>query len=855
MAHPGSPHTRPQLRQRKPSRRSFESRSAFKRQSAAGPDLDSILTRAVISAWLIIFVTYETGGVTSWSFALFLAVLVAAAAGTARAVAAVAKGKEAFRAARAGVLMALALTIPVLFDPHTHEAFDLPKYTVLVIGTLVITGLEVAGAVRTGRLPHVRPGLAALITAWAAWTAVSTFASVDMRLSLLGYRGSYDGLYATLAFSVIALSTAEAFDVGDIPRVMGVLAIAAGSVVATYGLVQLHDFTVHGAPWDFVHWKVGAPNVFSTLGNPNHLGGYVAIALPICLLSGMASPAKWARRGLFLLCATMLLLLLQSGARGGWAATIAAAAVLAAGMWPEIRRRPRVPAIAGLAAVAVGIALVADGGRHFMGAKFSRLITFHGTASGRLDLWDASLRIGAAHPLTGTGPDTFAYVFPRYETAAWAHHLGFQYTSNGAHDIFMNVLADRGAVGLAILLGVVAWAAIAAIRTFRGLRAWATSAEALPRRVSSPKQPRPEPALDVAGHGPARRDPVRRDPAIRRRSENARLQCNGAGLEADRLMLVALVAGLAAFLVQDLFNTEQIALAFSWWLLLGCLSVLAGSSGASRKWALPARFRKTTFSGDSGNGNLPQGSGQPDALEVSADPASGAASGKEHPGPTAEKRYATRTRSRRSKPPRAGGNTGSPHKNWRLRGPLVLACTCLAMATAVTFLAYGTDGPWRADHNYWAATTAQSLYSRAARAGATTTQLSSLASAFFTAVNRAAALDPWEGTYPARAGITLAAAGTAPSAAGTTASAKKHDLVQARSFFERAVRAVPLSSPYHYELAEVLVDLAPLEPGNARGMLLNAEAQERLAVHWTPENPVYSRYLATIRRKLQAAVQ
>ena len=813
----------PRRKKRKSSRRSFESHSALGpgQQSAPTLSLPARLIRAVAVAWLIIFLVYEAHAFTSWSFALFLAALVAASAATVYATTVTLKGKEAFRAARAGVLMVLALVIPILFDPHTHEAFDLPKYTVLVAGALVIAGLEVAGAVRTGHLPLLRPGIVALMAAWALWTTVSTFTSVDVHLSLLGYRGSYDGLYATLAFSVIVLSTAEAFDPADIPRVIGVLGIAAGSVVATYGLVQLHDFTLHGTPWDFVHWKAGVPNVFSTLGNPNHLGGYLAIILPTCLLGAIASSQKWTRRGLYLLCAVMVVLLLQSGTRGGWAAAIAAAAVLTVGMWPEIRQRPRIPILAGITAVAGGIILVAIAGTHFMGAKFSRLATFHSTTSGRLDLWDAALHIGVAHLLTGTGPDTFVYVFPRYETAAWAHHLGFKYVSNGAHDIFMNVFADRGLIGLTIIVTIIAYAAIIASKTFWNLRAAERSGESATSAIIHNDTDK-TPALE--------RGRVReRARASKKESMVARVW---AGPTAGRMVLVAVVAGITAYLVQDLFNTEQIALAFSWWLLLGCLLVLAGASDSSGK---PAPYASSVFDTSS----------RLQDKQAFSTPSSSTPS-KNHTSSTIFGRWGLQSIHNK-----ADCNLPARHPKNRVRRHVLLACTCLAMAAIVATLAYGADGPWRADHDYWAATTVQSLYPKAARAGATETTLSALTRTFFTDINRATMLDPWEGTYPALAGDLLAAAGTAQHT-GVSSNARRHDLVQAKSYLERAVRAVPISSPYHYELAEVMVDLAPYEPSASRFILKDAESQARLAVHWTPENHVYSRYLALIKSKLKS---
>ncbi len=734
------------------------------------------LIRATAVAWLLILIAYEGGIFTSWSFALFLAVLVAAIAGTAIVTVDMVRGKEALRAARAVIIIALALIIPILFDPHTHEAFNLPKFTVLVIGALMIGSLEVVDAVRNWRIPPFRVGLLVLICAWVASGILSTLTSIDVHLSLLGYRSSYDGLYAILAFAVIALGTAEAFDPPDIKRVIEVFGIAAGSVVAIYGLIQLHDFTMHVTPWDFVHWQSGAPNVFSTLGNPNDLGGYISMALPICMIAAKSSQQKVFRRGLYLLSAVMLIILLQSGARGAWVALLAGGVVLVYGMWPEIRRHPIAPI--GIACTVLGgMALVTTEGAHFIGAKFSRLLSSGGTVRGRLDLWDAGLHIGIAHPLAGTGLSTFVYVFPRYETAAWARQIGFAYTANGAHNMFVNVLADRGLTGLIIILAIVVYAALLSWKGYGKLRTAETAGDSPQNRGDNLSLPSSPKALRKSSQKP-------RTAKLRQSTTLSEM-----GATNSRLTLVAIVAALAAFLVQDMFNTEQIALAFSWWLLLGCLAVLVPP------------LRKST---------------------------------KHHAVTTSTNRVPNQNHSRRRS---------------YLSVPLAATITTIVLVVITAIAVYGITKPWRADHAYWAATEIQSTYAKTAKTGASATELASLSKSFFSDINRAIALNPWAGTYPAAAGVDLAAAGVTNDAR-TGVKTAKYNLTQAQSYMQRAVSAVPVASQYHYELAEILVALARLTPGHSRVLFKDAAVEEQAAVYWTPQNPVYSKYLATVEKLL-----
>jgi hypothetical protein len=121
--------------------------------------------------------------------------------------------------------------VPVIFDPHTGDVYNLPKYTLVVVAALALAGLWVVAAVHRRPLPLWRNGLQWLVGGIVVWTAVSAFAGVDTHVGLLGNYGSYDGLFLAAALGVVAMVTAEAFDVDDVRKVLAALAFAGGSVV------------------------------------------------------------------------------------------------------------------------------------------------------------------------------------------------------------------------------------------------------------------------------------------------------------------------------------------------------------------------------------------------------------------------------------------------------------------------------------------------------------------------------------------------------------------------------------------------------------------------------------------------
>jgi hypothetical protein len=732
-----------------------------------------------VPVWTVMLLLLATGAV-KWSFALFLGVLISAAIGTAWAASAVAKAKDALRAARAAVIMVLAAAVPVVFDPHSGDVFNLPKYTLTLIGALVLIGLWVVAAVNDRAVPRWRNGLQWVVAAVVAWTAISAFAGVDTHVSLLGNYGSYDGFYSAAAFGVIMMAAAEAFDAADIRKVLGVFAFAGGSVVVFYGLVQLHDTEFHGARWDFIRWNLGSfsNDIFSTFGNPNHLGGYLAMILPVAVVLGAMTKRWWWRAAAGVFAVVILVELVRTSARGAWVAAIAGFVIVALMLIPEIKRRPvlAVGSAAGVVVI-VGLGLAVEGKR-FLSHSLSTLFQSGGTTSvqQRYDIWSAAVHIAAHHPLTGIGPDAFALVYPQYQSAAWVAALGPNYLVNGAHDIFMNVLADQGFVGLLLFLALLVFIGLRSIGAWRRLR-----------------------AVELGDH----------DDALKTQAQ------------AHRITLAVASAATVAYIVQAVFNVQQVGLSFSFWLLVGGSTVIAQAVG------VPDTLRPASLVAAT-----PSFAGVEEEEVVGARPLSG-------PAPAFAPRSARRQAQRR---PSYGRHPDSVPW-WTLGVGAVVA-------VVVVFLALGADGPYRADHDYWAAYT--SLKQPAPGSGAaanTTNKPTQVGTVYFNDLKESFTLNPWEPTYPeGEVSILISAASRA-----TSASNALSDLVQAHELAVRATAEKPLWAPYPASEAEVDVDLSEVQPANAPADLAQAASEARQAVKDNPRDSANQALLSEVLAKQHPA--
>ena len=724
-----------------------------------------------VAFWVVTLLLWATGAVKG-GFAVFLATVLSAAVGTGYLAAAAAKGKQPLRGARAVLLVVLIAVVPVVFDPHTGDVFNVPKYTVVVIGALVLAGLWVVASVHNKAVPTWRNGLQWVVAALVAWTAVSAFTGLDVHVGLLGNYGSYDGLFSVACFGVVAMTAAEALDADGVRRALGTFAFCGGVVVVVYGLIQLHDIEVGGPKWDFITWTSGsfAQDFFSTFGNPNHLGGYLAMVLPAVLVLGLGAKRWPWRAASGLLALAVLIELVRTAARGAWVAAVAALVVLAVLLAPELKRRAVLSTASIAGVVVVAAAGMAVKGKRFLAQPLSSLFQTGGTSSveQRIEIWKAALRMALDHPVTGIGPDAFALVYPRYQSASWVAGLGPSYLVNGAHDIFMNLLADQGFVGLALFLVILLLIGLRAVGTWRRLR-----------RVEQDETTGPEPKHRAQVH---------------------------------RICLAVVSASIVAYLVQALFNVQQVGLSFLFWALVGMLASLALAAG------VPDTLRPGALVSN-GVGTSPMGA---------SDQAGGTPVGQTDKG-------------RRG--PSLAGARRRPAGRDQVPWPTLL--TAVGVTAAVVLLALGADGPYRADHDYWAAAT--SLGGTSSLTGTATTP-TAVGPTYFADMQRAMSLNPWEPTYPTAEATVLASAAThAPTAVDAGS-----DLLRARTLLVKAVADSPLGGTYSAAEAQVDLDLATIPSTGTRAELSTAVTLAHRAI---VDNPRDADFHQLLSRALAAQVK
>ncbi len=193
--------------------------------------------------------------------------------------------------------------------------------------------------------------------------------------------------------------------------------------------------------------------VYGNTAQPNHYANYITLGLlSLGLLHSRFSMRIWQTA---LLAAPMLFVMVLSGSRSSWLYLLCAA-----GLAYLSQRRDKTlrPLLYYALALVLGFGLM-----HLVvqipwleGATGSITATerlFGDNASGgiRLHLWREAALIFAQFPLLGAGFGQFA--FQHLQLAAEMHNPAIMGLYNNAHDLVMQIAAEAGLAGLAVLLG------------------------------------------------------------------------------------------------------------------------------------------------------------------------------------------------------------------------------------------------------------------------------------------------------------------------------------------------------------------------------------------------------------------
>ncbi len=340
-----------------------------------------------------------------------------------------------------GLALALLFVgVPLVLFPRMNEVFLLDKALVGCVAlVLLLAGMGREGAARLSATPLFR--LAAAYLVWmlgaSLFTATAPGEVLPAAIPLLLFLG--------------ALSTAILSSTGERRKAQAFLKVGAWGV-GLLGLGQAFGVDL-GISWTATF----DGRVFSTLGNPNYLAGYLSLLLPLSLvwvLEASTPGVRWANGALFVLLSSVFVLAAVRGAALALCFGVAAASLLAltraeGRAWAKSRWRWIAAALA-VGLLLGGLVMARQGGWDSFSLQGE-------TARQRLETWGVAWRMVKDRPWVGAGLGQFKVLVPAYQWRGAprddAGAVTAPYTlTDHVHNEFLQVGVEGGAVGLLFFL-------------------------------------------------------------------------------------------------------------------------------------------------------------------------------------------------------------------------------------------------------------------------------------------------------------------------------------------------------------------------------------------------------------------
>lgn len=354
------------------------------------------------------------------------------------------------------LFLGIIFLVPVYFAywQETFNVFDINKVTVARIGISLILFLWLVKAVLEEKIFYYRRSLLILTgLILLVYVFNGVIFSIKPQLSLWGNYERQQGIYSLLyywLFFVLLVSWLS--HKRQIKSLLG--AVVAGSVVVVlYGLAQKFG-------WDFLAWAKNEGRIFSSFGQPNFLGHYLVIVLPLTIYYAVVLVKnKWFKPLVLIVALMQLACLLFTTSRSAWLG-LAAAVMFGGGWWLWFKKKERLVVwfLAGMLLIVVGLNVVDHYNKNIPYlSRFSSIFSLsHDANKTRLFYWGAAqdiwLKSGPVRKMIGYGKDTQSSNYLSQYRTAWGVYEMINSFPDRAHNSVIDTILEFGLLGLFIFV-------------------------------------------------------------------------------------------------------------------------------------------------------------------------------------------------------------------------------------------------------------------------------------------------------------------------------------------------------------------------------------------------------------------
>jgi len=388
----------------------------------------------------------------------------------------------------------LFFLVPLVFSPINYELFEYPKMMLVYVLTAVIMVAWLGKMILQNNVYIKRTPLDIPILLYLISSILSTIFSIDPYTSVWGYYSrAHGGLMSTICYVLLYYAfvsnmnhcctvslfhcfknkkTEKKSSNGAINCLY--ILLASAFLVASYGILE--HFGI-----DAQYWVQDVQNrVFSTLGQPNWLGAFLAAIIFIPLGNIIREEKRYSLQttGYWLLLFTVYFLCLiftnsRSALLAFWLCFGLFTIII---FWVNKKVAGKTRPLQ-ILFISTLLSYLLLGGKTYQYLEklphWLRIFSgsspittteipelkygFHISESSEIRkvVWQGALKIWQHYPFFGSGLETFGYAYYNFRPASHNLLSEWDFLYNKAHNEFLNILACQGAIGLITYLGVI----------------------------------------------------------------------------------------------------------------------------------------------------------------------------------------------------------------------------------------------------------------------------------------------------------------------------------------------------------------------------------------------------------------
>ncbi len=395
--------------------------------------------------------------------------------------------------------LALFIT-PIVFTSYTSELFEIPKALFVYAIASTFFCLYILYSFASRKILFTKNSFLIFFLLFILAMGISTIFSTDQHLSTFGYYTRLNGsLLTTICYFIIFFVTSSLISKKESIEGLKFLVISA-VFVSIWGIpghfgYDPNCFILTGKLTSLCWREEFQPTlrIFSTFGQPNWLGAFLTMTIPISLSFTLTTKGF---QKIFFLASSLIILfaLIFTNSRSSFLALI-----ITFGIFFALLGFQKIKSNAISLTIFIFFALLLLGifgkplwernleavrqNLFFYQSRSQSLpatqnttavsktpastsLESGGTESGtiRLIVWQGAFEIFKNFPILGSGPETFATLYYRYRPVEHNQTTEWNFLYNKAHNEYLNYLAGTGIVGFISYIALLISVAFLALR-------------------------------------------------------------------------------------------------------------------------------------------------------------------------------------------------------------------------------------------------------------------------------------------------------------------------------------------------------------------------------------------------------